>query len=313
MALDHYVPRVYLRHFCSDEQDQFIYAFSKNNLNPFRPNIKKICSINNGNTNIYTEDYRAIEKFLKEIEPKYDSTINKLSSNKIDTECIHVISGLVAYIRSCSPASQRIRSEHLKCIVEEETRRLSNQGVLPEPPPELGFGSLSEMLTNNQLQVEIDKKYPQAIGINLIQETTRTFETSQWEVLLNEHKENNFFTSDYPTAIERNYKTKHFNILIALSPSLALRIHPVRPYEKDPTLSKFRYRIKKPSFDQVISINKTIVQCAENIIFYKYDYKWIPNFIKKYAAFRIEESIDRIPNDTGAFILCSDKVVKVKQ
>jgi hypothetical protein len=41
------------------------------------------------------------EEFLKTIEPKYNASVEKLRSGKIDKEAVYVI---VGYVATCSPA-----------------------------------------------------------------------------------------------------------------------------------------------------------------------------------------------------------------
>jgi hypothetical protein len=44
-----------------------------------------VCRIADGNTNSYLREDRAVEEFLKEIEPKYNAVLKKLVEDKIDS------------------------------------------------------------------------------------------------------------------------------------------------------------------------------------------------------------------------------------
>jgi hypothetical protein len=111
-----------------------LYALRKSDLKKFTPNSKAICGINDGSTNAYLKNDRAIEDFLKTIEPNYNSSIEKLISKRIDNECIYTIAGFIAYIFTCSPAGMRIRSEPLKSLVESTASVMDSRGLLPPPP-----------------------------------------------------------------------------------------------------------------------------------------------------------------------------------
>ena len=139
---------------------------------------------------------------MKGLKPKYNNSLNKLRDNKIDLECIYVIAGFVAYVLACSPAGMRLHSTPLKSIVEETCKIAESGGFLPAPPPELGCKSLAELLNNEKVIVEIDHKYPQAIGISSILSLTSTFGNCSWDILINPFYDNPFFTSDFPIAIE---------------------------------------------------------------------------------------------------------------
>ncbi|MBI1919577.1 MAG: DUF4209 domain-containing protein [Geobacter sp.] len=138
MALDHYVSQVHLRNFYSPDLGKRMYAIRKSDLKEFTPKSDDVCRIENGSTNEYLEDERAVEEFLKGIEPNYNSALEKLRANCLDVECIYAIAGFVAYIATCSPTAMRIKSSPLRGVVEETSRILDAKGEFPPPPPELG-------------------------------------------------------------------------------------------------------------------------------------------------------------------------------
>lgn len=164
MPLDHYIPQVYLKKFYSPALGNRMYAIRKTDLKPFTANSSAVCRIMNGSTNAYLRKNRAIEDFLKTIEPNYNAALDKLFVGKIDNECIYTIAGFVAYVISCSPGGMRIHSGPLKSIVETETAMIEAQGLLPPPPVQVGGASLTQLMRNGAVEVKIDPKYPQAIG-----------------------------------------------------------------------------------------------------------------------------------------------------
>jgi hypothetical protein len=73
MALDHYVSQVYLKNFYSPALDGLMYALRKSDLKRFPTKSQDVCRIEEGSTNAYLTKDRAIEEFLKEVEPRYNA------------------------------------------------------------------------------------------------------------------------------------------------------------------------------------------------------------------------------------------------
>jgi len=314
MPLDHYVSQVHLKNFYSPKRKCLMSAIRKNDLKSFPTNSDSVCRIESGSTNRYLQDVRAIESFLKGIEPKYNTAIRKLAENQIDAECIYVVAGFVAYVLTCSPAGMRIKSEYLKSMVEEVAQMAEKQELFSASPPELAGESLTQLIKDGKIDIAIDSKYPQAIGINSILSVTNMFGNSTWEVLTNPYSDSPFFTSDFPVTIEETDDPRIRNRVIPLSPSLALRIRPDPNFEENQrnfSFSNFRYHIKKINRTQVTNINRLVVRCAESMVFYRDDCEWIPRFVKKNALFRIKSKTHRIPHGNGMFLWVSEEVEKI--
>src|SRR6266487_3948537 len=118
MPLDHFVPQVYLRGFYSPALGKRMYALRKSDLKAFTPNSESICRIMDGSTNAYLSEERAIEDFLKTIEPRYTVALAQLAADQTVHDAVYTIAGLVAYILTCSPAAMRINVEPFKGSIE---------------------------------------------------------------------------------------------------------------------------------------------------------------------------------------------------
>jgi hypothetical protein len=127
-----------------------------------------VCRIRDGSTNSYLSEDRAIEESLKTIEPRYNTALNNLIEGRIDRQSIYVIAGFAAYVIPCSPTAMRMLSRPLKSAVETMAVMHDERGLLPLPPEELGGRRLAEILESGDIQIELDPKYPQAIGIQNI-------------------------------------------------------------------------------------------------------------------------------------------------
>src|SRR5271154_5011687 len=134
MALDHYVSQVHLKNFYSPSLNGLMYAIRKSDMKRFRTKSQDVCRIEQGGTNAYLVEDRAIEEFLREVEPHYNASLAKLRENKMDQEAIASLAGFTAYIISCSPAAMRLHSGPLKAQLESAAAILDAQGLIPKAP-----------------------------------------------------------------------------------------------------------------------------------------------------------------------------------
>lgn len=312
MPLDHYIPQVHLRKFYSPVLGERMYATRKTDLKVFTPNSKAVCGIHDGSTNAYLREDRAIEEFLKTIEPKYNAALDKLIDTKIDNECIYTIAGFVAFVITCSPAGMRLYSGPLKSMVETSAAILDAQGLFPPPPPALAGTNLTELLRSGAVEVVIDPKFPQAIGISSILKLTVLFGNFQWEILHNDFDDSPFFTSDFPAAIEKTDDPHILNRIVPLAPNLALRIRPDRTLDKDRldfAFAKFRCYTDHISRQELVKLNRLLVRCAEETVFYRDDSPWVQSFIAKNRHYRIEPRTQELKTPTGRLLVLTQGVV----
>ena len=304
MPLDHYVSQVYLKNFYSPELESRMYAIRKRDLKRFTPDAKSVCRIEDGSTNPYLQESRAIEEFLRGIEPNYNKALQKLAANDIDEECRYVIAGFIAYVRSCSPAGMRIHSGPLKGPVEEIARINDSKGLNPKSPAESGSKNITDSLQSREVHAEIDPKFPQAMGIEQIHDHTTMFQRFKWDIMINSFADSPFFTSDFPIAVERKSKSPIASQIVPLSPELAIRMSP------EPLLAghhigfssvNFRHAVRKLNRKEVMSINRLIVRCAECVVFFRDNHEWIPKFVERNAKFRIEPITEKVPIRNGTF------------
>jgi hypothetical protein len=310
--LDHYVSQVHLKKFYSPVLGERMYAIRKSDLKCFSPNSKGVCGIHDGSTNAYLREDRAIEEFLKTIEPNYNSALEKLIAGKIDDDCIYTISGFVAFIITCSPGGMRIHSGPLKSTVEVTAALMDAREMIPPPPPKLGGANLTELLRSGAAKVAIDPKYPQAVGISSILKHTATFGNFTWEILRNGFADSPFFTSDYPAAIEKSDDPRILNRIIPLAPDLAIRIRPdlaIDRCQADFSFENFEYRIRYISHAELVQLNRLIVQCAEETVFYRDDSPWVKPFVAKNRRYRIEPLAYEQPTPTGKLLISSLRIV----
>jgi hypothetical protein len=312
MPLDHYVSQVHLKNFYSPALDALMYAIRKSDLKKFKCNSQSVCRIENNSTNTYLTKDRAIEEFLLGVEPRYNAAVAKLRNDKIDQECIQVIAGFLSYLTCCCPAAMRVHSGPMQKMVESTAAIIDAQGVLEKSPPSLGGKSLSELLKDGAVRINVDPKYPQAIGISNIIERVSIFGNAEWEILHNADPDSPFFTSDYPVAIESTSDPRVQSKLTPLTPTLALRITPkveMSGAKLDFSFTRFSQRQLHLKRQEVLNANRLIVQCAEDIVFYRDDHAWIDKLVEKNRYHRIEAVTSRLPHGTGYMLLSTQKIV----
>lgn len=284
MALDHYISQVHLKRFCAENTGNRLHALRKSGMKYFIPRTKDVCRIDEGNTNNYLREPRAIEEFLKAVEGNYNLAISNFEAGKPDNQSIYVIAGFVSYVMTCSPAAMRIASAPLKGAIEGTARILDRMGLLPPPPKELGEASLTKLIEGGRVIFDVDPKYPQAIGIENVLSQVALFGNFHWEILKNDHRDSYFFTSDYPVAIEPSQDIRVLNRVIPLTPTTALRIHPnanIRRKNCDFTFRNFSFAVRRASRGEAININRLLVRSAEDVVFFHDLQSWIEKFIQK--------------------------------
>lgn len=313
MALDHFVSQVHLKNFYSPALGERMFAVCKSDMTRYQCDAKSQCRIEEGSTNPYLTEPRVIEQFLKCVEPIYNQSLENLRSNKLDADSVLSIAGFAAYVSTCAPAAMRIHTEPIRKSVESVGKILDKKGELPEPPEILGAKSLTELIESGKINVGIDPKFPQSMGIQNIVYLTSSWGNANWDIVRNEHSGSPFFTSDFPVAIERSlHDPRVVSRIVPLAPDLALRIHPElkRTKKIDLNFSDLRTRTVKATKQEIIGINTAIVRCAETTVYYRDDRKWILPFIEKNQRYRIEPTTDIVPHGKGELHLSSIHVLE---
>lgn len=316
MPLDHYVSQVHLKQFYSPELGgKLMHVMRKSDRKRFPARSQDVCRIEQNSTNTYLNEERAIEEFLKLVEPRYDESLAKLRENKVDRDCIGCIAGFVSYVISCSPAGMRIQTGPLKGQLEATAAILKADGELEQAAPEsLGGKSLTELLKDGTVHFDVDPKYPQALGISSFARNVSVFGNSIWEVLqANERHFTPFFSSDFPAAIEVVNPNSNvpINRMVPLAPDLAIRIVPdirLQGARPDFSFSTFRTRRQVVNRSEMLALNRLIVQCAEDLVFFRDDRPWVEGFIERNSRFRIEPVVTQLPMGNGFAVVSTIRI-----
>lgn len=303
VPLDHYVSQVHLRRFYApDLGGRKMHAFRKVDGKTFPCGSEDVCRIEDGNTNTFLSEPRMIEEFAKLVEPRYNAACAVLERGEVDPDAIFVIAGFAAFVLCCSPAGMRLASAPHEARLPVEAELMERAGLLDPPPPELGGKTIAKLIGEGAISFDVDRRYQQAIGISNIIGHVTAFGNFHWDILLNAHPDTPFFTSDFPVAVEGTRDPMIVNRIVPLTPRLAVRIRPrieLDGKELPTTFEHFSYRIAKPSRQQVIGLNRSIVRSAETLVFYPLARSWVAGFAARNAKFRAEMDTVCIPEGAG--------------
>jgi hypothetical protein len=272
-----------------------MYGFRKRDSHVFQCSSKDVCRVENS-TNSYLLEDRAIETFLTTIEPRYNDAVTQLRTGHPSRDAIYVIAGFVAYVTACSPTAMRLGAEPLRKAIEATTAILDSKAELPQAPKELGSTSMSQLLRDGIIKVNVDQKYPQAIGISTILNLVGVFGNSMWELVQNNERNSPFFTSDFPAAIEPS-RGQTLGRVVPLAPDFAVRILPDRTADgarADTAFPAFRRSAVVATRAIIREINQSVVRSAEELIFFRDDYDWVRPFLANNARFRIEVTTQKV-------------------
>ena len=125
-------------------------------------------------------------------------------------------------------------------------------------------------------------------------------------------KENPFFTSDYPVAMETFDINTPINRIVPFAPDIAVRIKPdirLSGTKPDITFAKFNAMSRHLKRAEVLEINRLLVRSAEDLIFYRDDRKWVESFVSRNRRYRIEPVTHKLPHGTGQLLVSTHRVL----
>jgi hypothetical protein len=107
-----------------------------------------------------------------------------------------------------------------------------------------------------------------------------------------------YFTSDYPIALEPPQdRLLPVVCVVPLAPDLAVRVTPNPKIDRrkpDLTFSALTCVRRGQKRQSVIDVNRKIVRCAEDLVFYRDDCDWVVRFIEKNRNYRIEADVEMV-------------------
>jgi hypothetical protein len=284
-----------------------MYAWRKSKPETFFCDARDVCRIPDGSTNEYIAEPRAIEEFLRLVEPRYNQACAASLSDSITFEDVLSLAGFVAFVITCSPTAIRLGRQSIAAIVDTQARLLDHYGLVGSAPKELGQRSLSELLDEGAIFVNVDSKFTQSIGIAQVLELTNSFGDSCWEFITNPFEGSPFLTSDFPACIAPDTSHSALRRFIPLRPDLGVYVTPSRAAaDSKPTrFENFRSRVRIASRAEVRALNQLVVQCAEDMVFSSVNHPWIGRLVERNAKFSLAHTTGRMKIDSGFYTFTS--------
>jgi hypothetical protein len=302
MAKDHYVARTYLRQFSISGKDGFVNVVRKKNLEHLEAiPVGSICYEKNGSDNHYFPDNpRVVEDYLKLYEPRWAECVLKVSEGTYTNETKSLMAGYIAYLRTHTPTAMRLGTEGCADFVKHVYDKLEGEEYSKSNPK---YRDVIETIRKHSgTKIDVNKKYPVAIGITNLINIQDVIAQSPWIVFKNETSLP-FLTSDNPVCLQY-HKTGFADFYCPLTLWLAIVIHPTREHEKaDPDhIGSF-----KP--EGVEKMNQLIVQSAEDLVVCS-DLAEAKRLVEQFQDWRVELQKIKIPSGNGHVIIHQQKPFK---
>jgi Protein of unknown function (DUF4238) len=314
MPKDHYVAQTYLKHFLAPGLGNRMHAYNKAKLKHFTPTTDSICRDEGWDTNPYFEDNRAVDKYLRIVEPKWNRGVENIQDLLKYEEVKFFMAGYIAVLASCTPASIRMLTYATEQIVAASGEMLARQiQTHPERFPDikpLPSKTFEKIMRTGGIAATVDSKHTHARVIQNLVDMQWRFYKSPWMILENE-TESPFLSSDFPVAY---YYPKPQNPVayrfVPISPRYAILINPSldendrkmpKPLPHGYPLTTVDICAVKPAFTKLL--NKLTVQGAEQFVISAYDDPWILRLVKKYKDWKMDSGTIRLPYGDGEAII----------
>lgn len=306
MALDHYVSQVHLKQFLRQTDKKLLFAIRKSDLSAFTPRPRDVCRVEDGSTNQYLTENRAVEEFLKEIEPAYEPCLARVAAGELDWNARQVFSGFLAYIETYTPAAVRMFEPMTRTLLERTAKLMEKSGGLePIDAPQLPDWhgkTLSQLTEEGKVKADIDLKMPQAMATTQLLKIRHSLASSDVTVLKPTGR-GRFLTSDFPSVILAYFQNKFAQRFLPISPKLGLVFH-------THTFIEGREEVHHSFVDigerKAQSINDEIMKAAENLVFSTHRYPWLLDRMKMFRNYRVESVVET----AGPMIISQQRAVE---
>lgn len=189
MALDHYLARTYLKHWCDQDAGRPIRAYRKSDGAEFPCWPANVCTEPNGDLNQkYLAEPKTLGLFRKIWEPRWNEAVDAFRKGKFDANHKFVIAAGWASISLTTPTTTGVGTE----LLERELRTLLHIIARRHPPP--------PSVKLEDVCIDVDPAFAKANFTLALPRVTWRFFGQPWTILSNSTNEP-FLTSDNPSAM----------------------------------------------------------------------------------------------------------------
>lgn len=208
--------------------------------------------------------------------------------------------------RKIAGTPMRMNTPHIAATLQSAAEILDAQGLIPPAPDALGNKTVTQLLSDGSVQITVDGKYPQAIGISQIEGRVHVFGNAMWDIMVADPADGAFFTSDFPIALGASYDDRVVSKTVPLAPDIAVCIHPQlreRDARPDFAFPNFRPRFRRLRGHDIREVNRSLVRAAESMVFYHHDTEWLLPFVRRNRDYRADSIVTKIPAPTGGSMI----------
>lgn len=306
--IDHYVAQTYLRAFVDDEG--FLTPYYKNGhvVIGKKKSPKQVCYEADGDANLYFDNPRILDEYLRHIENPWTNNVAMLASGNVDADCKYEIGAYIAFLRSCTPTAKRLGAKGMSAIMQPLVDKTcaAHFHELGDTTDKVRF-KIKKLIRKQSIHAVVDEEYVHAIAIQNLIKVTYRYYCSHWMVLVNETGIP-FIASDNPASLYYTEKNSRFaTIFTPLSPTLAMLIRPDLNFYR-PTIDDVKnythpydgYMHPKESF--VKMLNEIAVKCAENIVLHSKEEEWVESLVSKYKDWRVNNKTFKFAHENETMI-----------
>ena len=207
---------------------KLLLAMRKKDQSTFTPLPRDVCRTEDGSTNLYLTENRAVETFLEGIEPAYEPCLARVASGELDWQSRQVFAGFLAYVQTYSPTALRMFDPPIRAMLERTMKILEDSGeVAPIDIPSLPDWhgkTLSQLRKEGKVKLDIDLRMPQAMATTQLLRIQHALAASD-VTILKPRGSNRFLTSDFPSVILFHYQNKYAQRFLPISPKFGLVFH----------------------------------------------------------------------------------------
>jgi hypothetical protein len=188
MALDHYLARTYLKHWCDKDSGRPLRAYRKSDGKEFPCWPADVCTERDGDLNQYLTKPDMLGRFRRLWEPFWNQAVDGYRSGQFTGDHKFVLALGWASISATTPTTTGIGTE----MLQKELQSLLPIIARDHPPP--------KSIRLKDVVIEVDPDFAKAMAIRMLPRLAWRFYVQPWSLLSNSTVEP-FLTSDNPSAM----------------------------------------------------------------------------------------------------------------
>lgn len=311
---DHYVAQTYLKHFA--DTDGRLHTYQKPSGKYFPAWPGDVCREWDDDLNVEIPDRpELLGDFRKMFEPHWNAVVEELKERRMAKDRKMVVSLCYAHMMICVPSWRRIAAtfwEHSRAAQLRLKNTIYKERGIKDELLDKGVA----MLENGALRLEAEPNSVKAwLTIKLTKFACQAYH-ADWQFVEN-NSDIPFFTSDSPVAVR--YGTtpgEPITKFMPVTPKLGLLMIADPRKERNGIVHKPHEEIARllgeepsgtirsvvPLPQTVRTLNRLIVQCAENLVFSSRKDDGAARLVQKYGTYRIESDFPGWREPDGSFI-----------